>query len=167
MWQAEKLTNKHTNWLYGAEPFLRSHHTLGYSRISEHFIEPRGLLPCSQEPSMSMISQREISFREDIFMHHQFNNTKHCNICQLLQEYFPRTSTVMSDFLTLLVSQKHIFVNAGAILGHSGAVYLWSRSTDWCVNGMPGSMPMGLLIMASTTSPRTIPGWVWFSNSHL
>jgi hypothetical protein len=53
-------------------------------------------------------------------MHHQFNN---CNICQLSQEYFLRTSTVMSDFLSLLVSGKHTFGNAGAILGHSGAVF--------------------------------------------
>jgi hypothetical protein len=32
---------------HGAEPFLRSR----YSRTSQHFMEPEGSLPCSQEPS--------------------------------------------------------------------------------------------------------------------
>jgi hypothetical protein len=31
-------------------------------------------------------------------MCHQFNNVKHCSDCKLLQEYFLRTSTVMTDF---------------------------------------------------------------------
>jgi hypothetical protein len=29
----------------------RSHHSWNYSRTSQHFMEPRGSLPCSQEPS--------------------------------------------------------------------------------------------------------------------
>jgi hypothetical protein len=36
---------------HGAEPFLRSCHLCSYSRTSQHFMEPEGLLPCSQEPS--------------------------------------------------------------------------------------------------------------------
>jgi hypothetical protein len=40
-----------TNQLHGAEPFLRSCQLCGYSRISQHFMEPKSLLPCSQEPS--------------------------------------------------------------------------------------------------------------------
>jgi hypothetical protein len=36
---------------HGAEPFLRSHQLLSYSRISQHFMEPEGSLLCSQEPS--------------------------------------------------------------------------------------------------------------------
>jgi hypothetical protein len=54
-------------------------------------------------------------------MCHQFNDVKHCSNCNLLQEYFLRTSTVMTDFLLLLVSCKHTFGNAGAILRHGGA----------------------------------------------
>jgi hypothetical protein len=34
-----------------AEPFLRSCHLCSYSRTSQHFMEPEGSLPCSQEPS--------------------------------------------------------------------------------------------------------------------
>jgi hypothetical protein len=40
-----------TNQLPGAESFLWSRQSLSYSRISPYFIEPEGLLPCSQEPA--------------------------------------------------------------------------------------------------------------------
>jgi hypothetical protein len=36
---------------YGAEPFLRSCQLCSHSRTSQHFIEPEGSSPCSQEPS--------------------------------------------------------------------------------------------------------------------
>jgi hypothetical protein len=36
---------------HGAEPFLRSSQLCTYSRTSQHFMEPVGSLPCSQEPS--------------------------------------------------------------------------------------------------------------------
>jgi hypothetical protein len=36
---------------HGAEPFLRSLQLCSYSRTSQHFMEPEGSLPCSQEPS--------------------------------------------------------------------------------------------------------------------
>jgi hypothetical protein len=36
---------------YGAEPFLRSCQLCSHSRTSQHFMEPEGSLPCSQEPS--------------------------------------------------------------------------------------------------------------------
>jgi hypothetical protein len=36
---------------HGAEPFLRKCHLCSYSRNSQHFMEPKGSLPCSQEPS--------------------------------------------------------------------------------------------------------------------
>jgi hypothetical protein len=38
---------------HGTEPFLRSRQLCSYSRTSQHFIEPAGSLPCSQEPSTS------------------------------------------------------------------------------------------------------------------
>jgi hypothetical protein len=37
--------------LHRAETFLRSRQLLSYSRISLHFMEPGGSLPCSKEPS--------------------------------------------------------------------------------------------------------------------
>jgi hypothetical protein len=40
-----------TNSLHGAGPFFRSCHLRSYSRISQHFMEPKGLLPCSQVPT--------------------------------------------------------------------------------------------------------------------
>jgi hypothetical protein len=40
-----------TNKLHGARPFLRSRQLRSYSRISQLFMEPKGSLPCSQEPS--------------------------------------------------------------------------------------------------------------------
>jgi hypothetical protein len=36
---------------HGAEPFLRNHQLCSYSRNSQHFMEPEGPLPCSQEPT--------------------------------------------------------------------------------------------------------------------
>jgi hypothetical protein len=36
---------------HGAEPFLRSCQLCSYSRTSQHFMEPGGSLPRSQEPS--------------------------------------------------------------------------------------------------------------------
>jgi hypothetical protein len=36
---------------YGAESFLRSRKIFSYSWTSQHFMEPEGSLPCSQEPS--------------------------------------------------------------------------------------------------------------------
>jgi hypothetical protein len=36
---------------YGAEPFLRSRQLCNHSRTSQHFMEPEGSSPCSQEPS--------------------------------------------------------------------------------------------------------------------
>jgi len=38
--------------LYGTEFFLRTNHSLSYSRNSLPFMEPEGLLLCSQEPAI-------------------------------------------------------------------------------------------------------------------
>jgi hypothetical protein len=43
-----QFTHTHT---HGAEPFLRSRQLCSYSGTSQHFMEPEGSLPCSQEPS--------------------------------------------------------------------------------------------------------------------
>jgi hypothetical protein len=42
-----RVTAKYTE----TEPFLRSRQLRSYSRTSQHFTEPEGSLPCSQEPS--------------------------------------------------------------------------------------------------------------------
>jgi hypothetical protein len=39
-----------TNWLHGAEPFLRSRQICSYLRASQNFTETEGLLPRSQDP---------------------------------------------------------------------------------------------------------------------
>jgi hypothetical protein len=46
-WKVErvKLTNPH-----GPESFFENQQSLNYSRISQHFVEPEGLFPSSQEP---------------------------------------------------------------------------------------------------------------------
>jgi hypothetical protein len=36
---------------HGAEPFLRSRQLCTHSRFSQHFMEPEGSIPCSQQPS--------------------------------------------------------------------------------------------------------------------
>jgi hypothetical protein len=45
------LNVRPSNELHGAEHFLRSHRLLSYSKISQHFMETEGSLPCSREPS--------------------------------------------------------------------------------------------------------------------
>jgi hypothetical protein len=40
---------------HGAEPFLRSRQLCSHSRTSQHFTEPEGSTPCSQEPSTDPI----------------------------------------------------------------------------------------------------------------
>jgi hypothetical protein len=52
----EHVANGHTLYLlnsltHGAEPYLRSRQLSSYSRTSKNFMEPEGLLPCSQKPS--------------------------------------------------------------------------------------------------------------------
>jgi hypothetical protein len=42
---------------HGVEPFLKSSQLCSYSRTSQHFTEPEGSLPCSQEPSTSPYSE--------------------------------------------------------------------------------------------------------------
>jgi hypothetical protein len=42
---------------HGVEPFLRSCQLCSYSRTSQHFMEPEGSLPCSQEPSTGPYSE--------------------------------------------------------------------------------------------------------------
>jgi hypothetical protein len=48
---ANSQLNIHTQLTHGAEPFLRSRQLCSFSRTSQHFMEPEGSLPCSQEPS--------------------------------------------------------------------------------------------------------------------
>jgi hypothetical protein len=54
------------NW----EFFLRSRQTHNYSRISQYFKEPEGLLPCSQEPATSSYPEPDESspYRHILFL---------------------------------------------------------------------------------------------------
>jgi hypothetical protein len=49
--KARKILIKFDNELHGTEPFLRSLQSLSYVRISLHFVEPEGSLPCTQKPA--------------------------------------------------------------------------------------------------------------------
>jgi hypothetical protein len=45
-----KINIQNTTFIRGAEPFLRSRQLRSYPRTSQHFMEPEGSLPCSQDP---------------------------------------------------------------------------------------------------------------------
>jgi hypothetical protein len=50
--QHSPVSHDHSaSFTHGAEPFLRSCQLCSHSRTSQHFMEPGGSLPCSQEPS--------------------------------------------------------------------------------------------------------------------
>jgi hypothetical protein len=50
-----------TDWLHGAEPFLKSRPLCSYSRISQQFLEPEGSLSRSQESSTGPYTQPDQS----------------------------------------------------------------------------------------------------------
>jgi hypothetical protein len=60
---------------YGAEPFLKSRQLCSPSRTSQHFTEPEGLIPCSQEPSTEPVQVRGL-FR--IFVTNLFFTVRSC-----------------------------------------------------------------------------------------
>jgi hypothetical protein len=49
----ERVLRGSSKLTYGAEPFLRSCQLCSHSRTSQHFKEPEGSSPCSQESSIS------------------------------------------------------------------------------------------------------------------
>jgi hypothetical protein len=54
-------------WLtHGAEPFLTSRQLCSYSRTFQHFMEPEGSVPCSQEPSTGPCPRLHEHFRNKL-----------------------------------------------------------------------------------------------------
>jgi hypothetical protein len=49
------------NSIHGGEPFFRSRQLCSHSRTSQHFMEPEGSLPYSQEPYTSPYPEPDIS----------------------------------------------------------------------------------------------------------
>jgi hypothetical protein len=55
------VTNKLSDYLHGSNSFLRSRQSLSYSLISQHFMKPKGSLPCSLVPVLSQINPTHTS----------------------------------------------------------------------------------------------------------
>jgi hypothetical protein len=79
---------------HGAEPFLRSYQLCTYSTTSQHFMEPEGSLPCSQEPSTGPYPVTDESNLISIFFH----------LCRLSKE-----SVQVRGFLRIFVTSLFFY----------------------------------------------------------
>jgi hypothetical protein len=85
----------HHSLTHGAEPFLRSCQLCSYSRTSQHFMEPGGSLPCSQEPSTGpYLPGHVVSISVDrvifIFISPRTSNLTLLNLVHYLTHHTPR-----------------------------------------------------------------------------
>jgi hypothetical protein len=79
------------NRVHGTEPFLRSRQLCSHSRTSQHFMEPEGSLPCSQEPSTSIVLRPPLSksfINHSTIRHYEIYTIKcHKNIWSLFKRW--------------------------------------------------------------------------------
>jgi hypothetical protein len=94
----QQTTEAHMYLLtYGAEPSLRSRKLCSHSRTSQHFMEPEGSLPCSQEPSIGPYPEPDLS-----------THTDSCKNCNILQTYRIISSILSVNVLNITVLRDNV-----------------------------------------------------------
>jgi hypothetical protein len=113
-WPRDWRINKPPNWLTPwSWVFLGSHQSLGYSRISNHFIEPESSLPSSQELTTSPYPEPDESSL--------LSNIQFC--------LFPSDFPTKILYVLFSLRPAHLILFDSIILIISGDVYtLWSPS---------------------------------------
>jgi hypothetical protein len=99
---------------HGAEPFLRSCQLCSYTRTSQHFMEPEGSLPCSQESSTGPYREPDQSnIRHNNYLYSSFGLSNSCSRYSFIKACEPtdRRSNIMV-IMTIYTTCSKIKTNA-------------------------------------------------------
>jgi hypothetical protein len=141
---------------YGAEPFLRSCQLCSYLRTSQHFMEPEGSLPCSQELSTGPYPESDRSSpNHPILSKIHFNIATHLRLglpSGLFPSGFP-TNILYAFLLSPIRATFHvhlIFLDLIILIMFGKKYKLWSSSSCSFLQFPVPSSLFGQKILLST-----------------